>query len=182
MANETLARRYALAIFELAQERAAIDAVANDLRMLADGIYDDAATKEFFLSPVVGRAEKEAVITAAFGGKMNEITLHSVLLLVRKRREALLQEIARQYASLEVRARGAEPLTITSAKPLGEDELNALVARLEALYAKKFDVTQRVDSNLIGGVRVTMGDRRIDGSISGRLEELTRSLFAGAGN
>ncbi len=182
MANETVARRYALAIFQLAQEQHAVDVVDKDLRTIAEGIYDDPATKEFFLSPVVGRGEKEAVISAAFGGKAHHIVLQSVLLLVRKRREALLHEIAVQYAVLEVHARGSEPLTVTSAKALTDVELSALVSRLETLYAKKFDVTQRVDANLIGGVRVTMGDRRIDGSVSGRLEELTRTLFATSPN
>ncbi len=182
MANEKVARRYALAIFQLAQDQRAIEAVGNDLHMLAEGIYDNPATKEFFLSPVVGRSEKEAVIAAAFGGKAHAVVLNSVLLLVRKRREALLHEIAVQYAVLEVQARGSEPLTVTSAKRLTDAELSALVSRLETLYAKNFDVTQRVDASLIGGVRVTMGDRRIDGSVSGRLEELTRTLFATSPN
>jgi F-type H+-transporting ATPase subunit delta len=77
-----------------------------------------------------------------------------------------------------MQARGAEPLTVTSAKQLSPQELNVLVARLQKIYGKTFDVTQNVDPNLIGGVRIMMGDRRIDGSVEGRLEELSRTLFA----
>ena len=178
MANETVARRYALAVFQLAEEARAVDTVGTDLHVLGDAIYDDQTTKGFFLSPVIDRKEKERVLESAFAGKAHDIALHTVLLLVRKRREALLTEIVRQYDALQLKARGEEPLTVTSAKELPAAELRALVGRLEKLYGKKFSVTQTVQPNLIGGVRIMMGDRRIDGTVEGRLEELTRTLFA----
>jgi F-type H+-transporting ATPase subunit delta len=178
MANETVARRYALAIFQLADEQRAVDAVGADLHVLSGAVYEDATTKGFFLSPVIDRKEKENVLLSAFSGKAHEIALNALLLLVRKRRETLLAEIVRQYDALQLQARGAEPLTITTAKQLSDQELRALVSRLEGVYGKKFEVTQRVDPGLIGGVRVMMGDRRIDGSVEGRLEELSRTLFA----
>lgn len=176
--NEAAARRYASAVFQLAQDAQAVDRVGADIRVLTGALYDNEATKRFYLSPIVGRSEKERVLASAFEGRASEIALHTVLLLVRKRREVLLPEIARQYEVLQRQARGAEPLTITSAKPLSQQEVQAMVARLEAHYGKKFDVQHNVDPSLIGGVRIGMGDRRIDGSVAGRLEELTRTLFA----
>jgi F-type H+-transporting ATPase subunit delta len=101
-----------------------------------------------------------------------------MLLLVRKRREGLLRQIVREYGALELAARGLEPLTITSAKPLEAAELRQLVAQLEKTYDRKFEVTQRVQPDLIGGVRILMGDRRIDGSVEGRFAELARTLMA----
>jgi F-type H+-transporting ATPase subunit delta len=178
MANETVARRYAVAVFQLADEQHAIDAVGKDLHMLSDAIYDDQTTKGFFLSPVIDRKEKERVLSSAFAGKVHDIAMHTVLLLVRKRREALLREIVRQYDALQLQARGEEPLTVTTAKELSASELRTLVDRLEKLYGKKFSVTQTVRPKLIGGVRIMMGDRLIDGTVEGRLEELTRTLFA----
>lgn len=178
MANETVARRYALAVFQLADEAHAVDAVGNDLHVLSSAIYDDQTAKGFFLSPVIDRKEKQRVLTAAFAGKAHELAMHTVLLLVRKRREGLLGEIVRQYDALQLQARGEELLTVSSAKELSPAELRALVERLEKLYGRKFSATQSVQPGLIGGVRVMMGDRRIDGTVEGRLEELTRTLFA----
>ena len=178
MANETVARRYAAAVFQLADEARAVDAVGRDLHAVRDAIYNDAATKGFFLSPVIDRKEKERVLASAFTGKAHDIAMHTVLLLVRKRREALLAEIVEQYDALQMQARGQEPLTVTAARELSAAELGSMVERLERLYGKKFSVTQTVQPNLIGGVRIMMGDRRIDGTVEGRLEELTRTLFA----
>lgn len=177
MANEKVARRYAAAIFSLAKDQNAVDSIGLDLDGINGAIESDESTKRFFIAPVIDAGEKARVITAAFGGA-NEVALHSVLLLVRKRREALLPEIVQQYKVLQMQARGAEPLTVTTAQALSAAELAKMVARLETFYKKKFDVTQKIDAGLIGGVRIMMGDRRIDGSISGRLEDLSRTLFA----
>ena len=178
MANETVARRYASAVMSLAKEQHAVEAIGNDLRTIASAIYEDDATKRFFLAPVISAADKERVLTEAFEGKAHDVALHTLLLLVRKRREALLEAILAEYEKLEMEERGGEPLTITSARELSKDELNTMVARLEKLYSTKFEVTQNIDASLIGGVRVTMGERRIDGSVAGRLDELSRTLFA----
>jgi F-type H+-transporting ATPase subunit delta len=178
MANETLARRYALAVFQLAQQAGRIEAVGNDLSAIGRAVGEDAATREFFVSPVIDRADKEKALVNAFNGRVDEIALHTVLLLVRKRRETILDEVITEYRKLELAARGLEPLTVITARELPESELRSLVDGLERVYNKKFDVTVRRDPSLIGGVRVAMGDRRIDGTVAGRLEELSRTLFA----
>jgi F-type H+-transporting ATPase subunit delta len=178
MANETLARRYAAAIFSLARENDAVDRIGEDLERISSSIERDELTREFFIAPVIARETKERVLTASFGGRADEVALHSVLLLVRKRRESLLPTIVSEYRKMQLQARGEEPLLVTTARELDFNELRAMVERLERLYAKKFEVRQVVDPNVIGGVRILMGDRRIDATVSGRLENLARSLFA----
>jgi F-type H+-transporting ATPase subunit delta len=178
MANEALARRYATAVFALAQESNQTKPVGDDLASIARAIDGDPGVRAFFVAPTVDRGDKERVLLSVFEGHAGEIALHTVLLLVRKRRERLLSALVEEYRKLERAARGAEPLTVTTARELSPDELRAMVERLERVYGKKFEATVKCDPALIGGVRVTMGDRVIDGSVAGRLEELTRTLFA----
>jgi F-type H+-transporting ATPase subunit delta len=178
MANETLARRYATAVFALASEAGAVPRVGDDLANILRAIDEDALTKGFFVAPIIDRKEKERVLLATFEGKVHDVALHTLLLLVRKRRESLLSALVGEYRKLELHARGEEPLTVTTAKELPHDELRTLVDRLERVYNKKFDVTVRIDPSLIGGVRIMMGDRLVDGTVAGRLEELSRTLFA----
>ena len=177
MVSEKLARRYAVAVYSLASEADAVDRVGDDLTTVAAVLETDLA-HAFFVAPVVDRTEKEGALLAAFGGKVGEIALHTLLLLVRKRREALLDALVAEYRKLQRAGRGEEPLTVTSARELSGADLNALVERLERRYRKKFDVAQIVDPTLIGGVRILMGDRRVDGTVAGRLDALARTLFA----
>jgi len=175
MPNEALARRYATAIFQLATEAGAVDRVGHDLHTFVAALDADADVNRFFRSPVVDRQEKTAVIGEAFD-MLHEIALHAIFLLIRKRREALAPEIVVQFDKLEREARGAKTLNVTSARPLSKAELETLVAKLTAAFKTSFDVTQNVDPELIGGVRITMGDKRIDGTIAGRLDDLARML------
>src|SRR5438105_2915761 len=122
MANETLARRYAQAIFDLANETKKTGEVGRNLRTIWDAMREEDNVVRFFFAPIVDRVEKQKVLTEAFLGKIEEIALHSLLLLVRKRRERLLPEILTQYEALEQAARGAEPLSITSARALSKAE------------------------------------------------------------
>jgi F-type H+-transporting ATPase subunit delta len=175
MVNRTLARRYATAIAELAREQGATERVGADLQTIARAIGQSNAVADFFEAPVIGRPDKERVLAEAFG-RLHPIALRALLLLVRKRRETLLQAIVTEYLALERAARGRELLTLTSARPLDPSEYAGIVSSLERSYRKKFEVTEVVDPSVIGGLRIMMGDRRIDGTISGRLAALTREL------
>jgi F-type H+-transporting ATPase subunit delta len=175
MPNEALARRYATAVFQLATEDNAVDAVSHDLHTFVATLASDRDVDSFFRSPVIDRVEKSDVIAQAFD-RLNPIALHTILLLIRKRRETLAPEIVRQFDLLERAARGARTLQVTSARALSPTELDGLVAKLSGAFDTPFDVTQTVDPELIGGVRITMGDKRIDGTIAGRLDDLARML------
>ena len=144
MPNETLSRRYATAVFQLAQEAGKVEGVQHDLHTFVEALGADEDVRKFFRSPVVDRKEKA--------------------------------EIVAQFDVLERDARGAQELRVTSARPLARAELDAIVQRLAAAYRTKFDVTQSVDPNLIAGVRITIGDRLIDGTIAGRLDDIARLL------
>jgi F-type H+-transporting ATPase subunit delta len=175
VANETVARRYATAVFSLAKERNAIDAVGRDLHMALSTIESDPVIDRFYRSPVVDRGEKQKLFEKSFAA-LDDIALHTTLLLIKKRREALLAPIVAAYDLMAQAERGAAPLTIRTATPIAKPDLDAMVARLSKLYGKTFDVTVIVDPALIGGIRIALGDRVIDGTISGRLDGIARLL------
>lgn len=177
MGNETLARRYATAVFALASDVGSVDRVGSELETILRTIHSDPAILQYFTSPIVNRVEKEQTLLGSLRGKVGDVPLHTLLLLVRKRRESLLEELVTEYDKLARAARGVEPLMVTTARELTDADVRALVDQLERAYGKKFEASVTIDPSLIGGVRVAVGDRLIDGSVAGRLEELTRSLF-----
>jgi F-type H+-transporting ATPase subunit delta len=178
MTSGTIARRYATAIFMLARDAGALERIARDLRGILAAIEANPEVLHFFVSPIVNRAEKAALLERSFDERVDRIALNALLLLVRKRRERLLTQIVAAYEKLVLAERNREPLDVISARPLAPGELQQMVARLANVYGKQFEVSTSVDATLLGGVRLAMGDRYVDGSISGRLEELARDLFA----
>jgi len=176
MVNEVLARRYATAVWTLAAERNIADSVGADLSAIAHAIGTSQPLHDFFVAPIVARSAKERAVGQAFEGRVDTVALHTLLLLVRRRRETLLWGVVAAYEALARRARGAERVTVQSARPLPADEMRGLIERLERATGKALDVTERVDPSLIGGVRITLGDRLIDASIAGRLDALAREL------
>lgn len=176
MVNQRLARRYAIAVLTLAREQNAVERVGADLATISSAIGENGLVRDFFVAPVIERGAKERVLRETFESRVNPIALHTLLLLVRKRREALLGTIVAEYLALERAARGIETLTLQSARALDREERLRLVSRLETLYGKTFEVTEIVDPQLIGGLRIMLGDRRIDATISGRLNALAREL------
>jgi len=146
------------------------------LHAIRAALEGDDDVRRFFLSPVFDRKRKIALLAGILEGKVDEIALHTLLLLVRKRREALLPLVVSEYDDLALADAGKERLEVVSARALPPAELAEIVARLSRRYGKRFEVTERVDPSLLGGIRITMGDLRVDGSIAGRLEQLAREL------
>jgi F-type H+-transporting ATPase subunit delta len=175
MQNQTVARRYATAILSLAKENSQVDEVGRDLEAAAEAIHNDRDLHRFFTSPVVDRSKKIAVFERALS-QFAETARHAILLLIRKRREALLEAIVAEYHDLVLADRERERLQIESARALPKAELDGIVSRLSRVYGKTFEVQQSIDPALLGGVRITLGDRRIDATIAGRLAEFTREL------
>lgn len=176
MAVQTLARRYAIAAYSLAVQANAIERVGAGLEQMEASIERDESAKQFFLAPIVDRHEKERALANVFEGRVDDIALHTLLLLVRKHRERLLRPIIAEYRALDLGGRGFEPLVVTSATKLSEEQFSEVVARIEGIFGKRFEPHLVVDPQLVGGMRITMGDRRVDGTIAGRLEELSRTL------
>ncbi|HEY0798781.1 MAG TPA: ATP synthase F1 subunit delta [Candidatus Baltobacteraceae bacterium] len=176
MSTQTVSRRYATAIFELASEGGLLDGTAADLQVVAAAIERDADVQRFFASPVVDRGLKGELFARVFSAKVGTIAQNTLALLIRKRREALLAPIVEEFNKLVLAAKALEPLAIVSARPIEPGELEGMVEHLSSVYRKRFDLDATVDPSLLGGVRIRMSDRYIDGSIAGRLDELAREL------
>ena len=120
MVSQTLARRYAVAIASVARDQNAVERVGDDLAAAARAIGEKPMVAEFFVAPVIDRPEKERVLNATFEGRVHTIALHSLLLLVQKRRERLLAGDRRRVSNARARGTGhgdAHPSIGTAARP-----------------------------------------------------------------
>jgi len=173
------ARRYAEAVFELAQRDNALDRWRDDLHLAAEITADDRVARAVN-SPMKPLAEREKIVAQLLGSRISKPAFNLVRLLVQRGNLELLGPIADAYQRLLNHHRGVVSALVTSATALTGDEDAAVRARVAQLTGTTVDVQTAVDSSLIGGLTVRIGDRLIDASVRGRLERLREQLLAGA--
>jgi F-type H+-transporting ATPase subunit delta len=97
-------------------------------------------------------------------------------LLAEKGRAGELEEIAREFERLVAREEGRLEVELTTAVELSEQDARAIIGQIEKASGKKVEATRRVDPELIGGLVLQVGSRRVDASVRGRLERLRHEL------
>jgi len=172
-----LAGRYANAVFELAQEQKAVDAVSADLASLRRAMETSSDLTRLVRSPVFS-AETQAKALKAVLEKMDAqaLTIKFVLLLAHKRRLFVLTQIIKQYEHLVARSRGETEAEVTAARALNDAELNELRAALKAKLGKEPRLHAKVDPTLLGGLIVKVGSRMIDSSIRTKLAGIRAAM------
>lgn len=174
-----LAGRYANALFELAQDQKAVDAVSADLSGLRKALESSPDLARLVRSPVFS-AEDQAKALKAILEKMgaNALTVKFVLLLARKRRLSALSATIKAYESQVARARGETEAEVASARPLSDKEIGELKATLKSRLGKEPRLHTRTDPTLLGGLVVKVGSRMIDSSLRTKLDGL-RAVMKG---
>ena len=180
MYKESIAQRYAEALFALAKEGGVIESVTRELDSFVELFSRHSDLADFFSSPVVGRDEKIQLLSSALSGQMHELTLNFIILLVRKRREGIAGMVARQMHELLDRQAGRKVAAIAAPMPLERQQLHDLAAQLGERYDAAIVPQTKVTPDLLGGLVVQVGDRYVDASVSGKLEELRRHLLESA--
>lgn len=179
MARRTTSpRRYAEALFEVAERSGSVDAWHDEVQRAADvlGAEEVAPLLE---NPGLPYARRQELVERALAGVSPGVRNLALLLLQRGRLDAL-PRVAREFHRLVNARAGISEGTVTSAAPLQPAESDALRRRLEEMTGGRVELSYQVDPALLGGVVVRLGDRLIDGSVRGRLERLRSRLTAGA--
>jgi F-type H+-transporting ATPase subunit delta len=176
---ESAARRYADAVFEIAQGESRLPEWEQELELLA-AAFSGPGVVAWLGNPSVPQDEKDALIDTALASASEEARNLAHLLVARGRAD-LAPAILEVYRARFDAVRGIVHATVTTAIPLSDTDLTAVTNRLSDLTHQQVQVETRVDPSIIGGVVVRMGDRLIDGSARSRLLALKRRL-AGRGS
>jgi F-type H+-transporting ATPase subunit delta len=166
-------RRYAQALLDIASEEGAVGTYRSSLDRLGAALSPDAV--HVLRDPRVPYERRRAALEAAT--KDEPAAVRAVLdLLLERDRVGLVPEIARAFDDLVDRREGIVKAKITTAVALSASQRTGLISRLEQSSGAKIRPTFAVDPQLIGGAKVQVGDRLIDGSLFNQLEQLARQL------
>lgn len=177
MKDTRVAKRYAAALFGIAERDGILDSVAADVTLIERFIKEIPYLRAVLIQPFVSEARKLKVAGDAFGDRVTATSLNFVNLLIRKRREDLIDECIAEFRVMLADAQNVVAAVATTAVPMTPEQQTRLTESLGKLTGKTVHLTTEIDPAILGGSIVRMGDTVIDGSIRGRLERLEQQLL-----
>ena len=173
----SLAGRYALALFGLARDEKQLESVGASLAALRQALAESDDFRRLTTSPLIGRSETaKAVAAAADAMALDPLTRNFLGVLARNRRLAQLGSVIRAFNLLAARHRGEITAEITSARPLDDDQVDAIKENLRNRMGRDIAVDLDVDPAILGGLVVKIGSEMIDGSIRTKLNNLAQAM------
>jgi F-type H+-transporting ATPase subunit delta len=180
--NITVARPYARAVFELANDAGVLGTWSESLT-IAGQLLADKALVEYLGNPEFNNEQRLDFLSGlfskagatVFAGEDKHGT-NFVKLLLENRRAAVLPEISTHFETLKAKVENSVDATVTSATKLSKAQVDDIATALKARLGREVRIETEIDENLIGGAVIRAGDVVIDGSLRARLEGLATAL------
>jgi F-type H+-transporting ATPase subunit delta len=176
---EYLDRRYALALYKIAEEKGKVEQYLDELRQVVAAIKGNSKFLEIIKHPEVSTSEKKKMFTEIFKDKVNEDILSFLLVLIEKDRINEIDGKLREMENIYLESNNTVKAKVKTVVALNDDERNTLIEKLEKKFNKKVLIEEEIDPSIIGGVYVEVNNEVIDGSIRSKLSEMKKIMLKG---
>jgi F-type H+-transporting ATPase subunit delta len=174
---EYLDRRYALALYEIAEKNGKVEEYIKELKEIFDLIKTNEELLSVVKHPEITTSQKKRVFKSIFKGKVDDYILGFLLILIEKDRILYLEEKINELEKIHLERNNILVAHVKSVIPLNEDEKSALIEKLKKKYSKNIILKEEIDKGIIGGLYVRVGDDVIDGTIKTKFEEIRRRVI-----
>lgn len=178
MYQSRITRRYAKALFELANEKNQFTKVTQDLNTIQEVCLQSKDFTRVLDSPVIPEKGKKQVISQLFRERLHPLSFNFLELLLEKNRESLLPGIIEHFKKLADESQGIIRGDLRTAYPLDEEQMNSLKKRLDRITGKNVLLHQNINPELLGGFMVRINDTVIDTSIRNQLLKMRENLIS----
>jgi F-type H+-transporting ATPase subunit delta len=174
-----IAERYVKALYDIASEAGARDAVEKDLGVIATLIVESEAFASVLTNPLLSRDQQAKALEPVLASiKAHDVTKRFIKTLAAQKRLPILGEAASIYAQWAARARGEIKAEAISAHALSLKDVAIITERLSKAYGKKVTLETSENPELLGGVVISIGSQQLDASFAGKLNRLKNKLKA----
>ncbi len=171
------AKRYAKALFELAENQAKLDQVHADLKNINEAIENNQELKSLLTNPTLTKKKKTQIVQKIFDGKIDELTAKLIQLLGEKDRLDLLPAIYKSFDSLYKQKKGIVQAVITTPVELTSQLEKEIYQKIQSLTgSKEIQLKKNIDPSLLGGFVLQIDDLKYDASILGKLAKIKSKL------
>jgi F-type H+-transporting ATPase subunit delta len=176
MSQEIVSKRYAKALFEAGLEKQKLDQIVQDLVHVQDAFQQSSHLHDFLSHPSTTLDQKRDIMEKLFK-KIDPLILHFLYVVLDHSRENLLHEVIDIFHELVNQEKGRAEICVISPFPIGKGEHKKLVAAFQAILGKEIVIKEvEIDTSLLGGVVVKVGDRIFDGSLKTKLQNFQERL------
>lgn len=179
MINKKIARRYTLALYEIAAELKLTERIRKDMVLIQNAIEGSRELRLFLQSPIINSDKKIKILEMLFSRKVNDLTLKFLRMITVKNREKFIHDACQDYQALLNERNGIAEADIKTFIKLTDKEKKQLIEKLKSYTGKNISANYSIDPALKGGFVAQIGDTIIDASISRQLELLYIQLTEG---
>ena len=175
---EYLDRRYALALYEVAEERGKVKEYMEDLQFICDTIENNSDFYQVIKHPQISVKPKKKLFINIFKGHIDEELLSFLLLLIEKDRIMFLKEKLNEMKKIHLERNNTLKGIVKTTVALSDEEYNKLLAKLEKKYNKKIILERVIDPSILGGIFLKVDNEVMDGTVKYRLENLKKLMLS----
>lgn len=172
MSERRVASRYAKSLIELAEEKGVLEEVNRDMQLFHSITKENRNLELALTNPIISNDKKLNILREIFQKKVTELTYRFFEIISRKNRELILPMIAEEFHTLYNEYKGVVKAKVITTFPLDEKLRAKFKAVVKERFKKEVELEESVDSSLIGGYILTVGDKQIDESLNSKLKAL----------
>ena len=161
---------YGGALYSLARDEGLSDAIMAELKVLNESLRQEPGFLRLLSSPTLTKQERCGIVDDSFRGKVHEYVLNFLKLLAEKGYTGHFSQCYAAYKELYNQDNGILPVTAVTAVALNQDQSARLTEKLARLTGKRIELTNRVDPSVLGGMRLDYDGKRVDDTVSHRLD------------
>jgi F-type H+-transporting ATPase subunit delta len=175
--NEYVDRRYALALYQVAEEKGKVEQFVDELKNVAGLINNDKDFQLLIQHPQVSTSNKKKMFEDLFKNKIESDVLSFLGLLIEKGRIRELESMLSQMEKIYLEKHNTSIARVVTVLPLLEEEKSELIDKLQKKYNKKILLQEELDSDILGGVYVWIDNEVIDGTVRSKIEEMKKLML-----
>lgn len=172
MRDIKVASRYAKSLLGIAIEQNKLEELHNDMQLINAVCTENRELVLLLKSPIVKADKKETILAEVFGKSITQISTSFISIILNKRREGLLADIANAFIDVYKTHKNITTATVTTAVALSAPQKKAVIALLNAQGKENVDLKEVVNEEIIGGMILRVGDKQVDESIKRKLSNL----------
>ncbi|MGL4761001.1 MAG: F0F1 ATP synthase subunit delta [Sarcina sp.] len=174
---EFLDKRYAMALYEIAEKKDKVEEFLRDLHQICEVVENNKSLLKLIKHPEVGIARKKDVFTKLFKGHIDDELLTFLYIVIEKGRILYLREKLNQLEEIYLESLNTIKGIVTSAIPLETYQYDVLVEKLEKKYDKTVILETVIDKSIIGGVYISINNQIIDGTLKAKYEDMRNIIL-----